>query len=43
MNYVWKDTIETEDKYFAPFFVKQQISIEKGEGAIWDEEGKKIP
>jgi acetylornithine/N-succinyldiaminopimelate aminotransferase len=37
-----KDTIETEDKYFAPFFVKQKISIEKGEGVyVWDEEGRR--
>lgn len=37
-----KDTFEIEDKYFAPFFVKQKISIEKGEGVyVWDEEGRK--
>ncbi|WP_340819346.1 aspartate aminotransferase family protein [Methanolobus sp. WCC4] len=37
-----KDTFETEDKYFAPFFVKQSISIEKGEGVyVWDEEGRR--
>jgi acetylornithine/N-succinyldiaminopimelate aminotransferase len=37
-----KDTFETEDKYFAPFFVKQKISIEKGEGVyVWDEEGRR--
>ncbi len=37
-----KDTFEIEDKYFAPFFVKQKISIEKGEGVyVWDEEGRR--
>ncbi|WP_321429351.1 aspartate aminotransferase family protein [uncultured Methanolobus sp.] len=37
-----KDTIEIENKYFAPFFVKQKISIEKGEGVyVWDEEGRR--
>ncbi|WMW24136.1 aspartate aminotransferase family protein [Methanolobus sediminis] len=37
-----KDTIEIEDKYFAPFFVKQKISIEMGEGVyVWDEEGRR--
>jgi acetylornithine/N-succinyldiaminopimelate aminotransferase len=36
-----KDTFEIEDKYLAPFFVKQKISIEKGDGVfVWDEEGK---
>ena len=36
-----KDTSEIEDKYLAPFFVKQKISIEKGDGVfVWDEEGK---
>jgi acetylornithine/N-succinyldiaminopimelate aminotransferase len=36
-----KETFEIEDKYLAPFFVKQKISIEKGEGIyVWDEEGK---
>ncbi|KAF5436424.1 hypothetical protein C5S36_00235, partial [Candidatus Methanophagaceae archaeon] len=27
-----KDTISVEDKYFAPFFDKTRISIERGEG-----------
>lgn len=37
-----KETFETEDKYLAPFFVKQKISIEKGEGVyVWDEEGRR--
>lgn len=36
-----KITFEIEDKYLPPFFVKQKISIEKGEGIyVWDEEGK---
>jgi acetylornithine/N-succinyldiaminopimelate aminotransferase len=35
-------TIETEDKYSAPFFKKIPISIERGEGVyVWDEEGKR--
>ena len=35
-------TIETEEKYAAPFFKKIPISIERGEGVyVWDEEGKK--
>lgn len=33
-------TIETEDKYFIPFFNKLPLSIERGEGVyVWDEEG----
>jgi acetylornithine/N-succinyldiaminopimelate aminotransferase len=33
-------TIEIEDQGMAPFFVKQKISIERGEGIyVWDEEG----
>ncbi len=33
-------TIETEDQSMAPFFVKQKISIERGDGIyVWDEEG----
>lgn len=36
-----KTTFEIEDKCLPPFFVKQKISIEKGEGVyVWDEEGK---
>lgn len=36
-----KITFEIEDKDLPPFFVKQKISIEKGEGIyVWDEEGK---
>jgi acetylornithine/succinyldiaminopimelate/putrescine aminotransferase len=36
-----KKTFEIEDKCIPPFFVKQKISIEKGEGIyVWDEEGK---
>ena len=35
-------TFEIEDKYMAPFFVKQKISIEKGDGVfVWDEEGNR--
>ena len=34
-----KSTFDVEDKYMAPFFVKQKISIERGEGVfVWDEE-----
>ncbi|MCK5193848.1 MAG: aminotransferase class III-fold pyridoxal phosphate-dependent enzyme, partial [Desulfobulbaceae bacterium] len=34
-----KSTFDIEDKYMAPFFVKQKISIERGEGVfVWDEE-----
>ena len=37
-----KTTFETEDKYMAPFFVKQKVSIERGQGIyVWDEEGNK--
>ncbi len=37
-----KDTFDIEDKYMAPFFVKQKISIERGEGIYaWDEEGNR--
>ena len=37
-----KDTISVEDKYFAPFFDKTRISIERGEGIyVWDENGKR--
>ena len=36
-----KETFDIEDRYLAPFFVKQKVSIEKGEGIyVWDEEGK---
>jgi len=35
-------TFEIEDKYMAPFFVKQKISIDKGDGVfVWDEEGNR--
>ena len=35
-------TFEIEDKYMAPFFVKQKISIEKGDGVfVWDEDGNR--
>ena len=35
-------TFEIEDKYMAPFFVKQKISIDKGDGVfVWDEEGSR--
>lgn len=35
-----KNTFETEDRYMAPFFVKQRISIDRGEGVyVWDEDG----
>jgi acetylornithine/N-succinyldiaminopimelate aminotransferase len=35
-------TVETEDKYFAPFFNKIKISIERGDGVfVYDENGKK--
>lgn len=34
-----KTTFEIEDRYMAPFFAKQQISIERGDGVfVWDEE-----
>jgi len=33
-------TFKTEDQYMAPFFVKQKISIDRGEGVfVWDEAG----
>ena len=36
------NTIETEDKYFVPFFNKLPLSIERGEGIyVWDEEGNR--
>ncbi|RJP84944.1 MAG: aspartate aminotransferase family protein [Desulfobacteraceae bacterium] len=35
-------TFEIEDRYMAPFFPKQKISIERGEGVfVWDEEGRR--
>jgi acetylornithine/N-succinyldiaminopimelate aminotransferase len=37
-----KNTFDIEDKYMAPFFVKQKISIERGERVfVWDEEGNR--
>lgn len=37
-----KETFDIEDRYLAPFFVKQKVSVEKGEGIyVWDEEGKR--
>lgn len=37
-----EDTILVEDKYFAPFFNKIKISIERGEGVyVWDENGRR--
>ena len=37
-----RETIETEDKYFPPFFDKTQISIERGNGVyVWDENDTK--
>lgn len=37
-----KNTIAVEDNYFAPFFDRTNISIERGEGIyVWDENGKK--
>lgn len=36
-----KETFDIEDRYMAPFFVKQKVSVEKGKGIyVWDEEGK---
>jgi acetylornithine/N-succinyldiaminopimelate aminotransferase len=36
-------TFQIEDLYMAPFFDKQRISIERGEGVyVWDEEGKRF-
>jgi len=38
-----KKTIETEDRYFIPFFNKTQISIERGDGIyVFDENGKQF-
>ncbi|MCG6536979.1 MAG: aminotransferase class III-fold pyridoxal phosphate-dependent enzyme, partial [Syntrophales bacterium LBB04] len=35
-------TIKIEDQGMAPFFVKQKISIERGDGIyVWDEEGRR--
>ncbi|MDI9613671.1 MAG: aspartate aminotransferase family protein [Acidobacteriota bacterium] len=35
-----RNTFETEDRYMAPFFIKQKIAIDRGEGVyVWDEEG----
>ncbi len=35
-----KTTFDIEDRYMAPFFIKQRVSIEKGKGVyVWDEEG----
>ncbi len=37
-----KASFEIEDKHMAPFFIKQKISIEKGDGIyVWDEEGNR--
>jgi acetylornithine/N-succinyldiaminopimelate aminotransferase len=37
-----ENTYEIEDQYMAPFFEKQKISIERGEGVyVWDEDGNK--
>jgi acetylornithine/N-succinyldiaminopimelate aminotransferase len=37
-----ENTFKIEDNYMAPFFEKQKISIEKGNGSyVWDEEGKR--
>ncbi|MBW2163689.1 MAG: aspartate aminotransferase family protein [Deltaproteobacteria bacterium] len=37
-----KVTFDMEDKFMAPFFVKQRVSIEKGDGIhVWDEEGNR--
>ncbi|MBN1830477.1 MAG: aminotransferase class III-fold pyridoxal phosphate-dependent enzyme, partial [Deltaproteobacteria bacterium] len=37
-----QNTYEIEDQYMAPFFEKQKISIERGEGVyVWDEDGEK--
>jgi len=36
------DTFQIEDKCMAPFFVKQKVSVERGDGVyVWDEEGNK--
>ena len=35
-----RNTFETEDRYMAPFFIKQKMAIDRGEGVyVWDEEG----
>jgi len=35
-------TFNTEDRHSVPFFVKQKVSIERGQGVyVWDEEGRK--
>lgn len=35
-------TFAIEDQHMAPFFVKQPVSIERGDGVyVWDEEGKR--
>ena len=35
-------TFAIEDQFMAPFFIKQKISIERGEGIyVWDEEGNR--
>jgi acetylornithine/N-succinyldiaminopimelate aminotransferase len=37
-----ENTFEIEDRYIAPFFAKQKISIARGEGVfVWDEEGNR--
>lgn len=37
-----KTTFDLEDTYMAPFFVKQRVSIERGEGIyVWDEDGNR--
>jgi len=37
-----KTTFDIEDQFMAPFFEKQKVSIEKGEGIhVWDEEGNR--
>ena len=37
-----KNTFAIEDEAMAPFFVKQRIAIEKGDGVyVWDEEGNR--
>lgn len=37
-----KETFDIEDRHLAPFFIKQKVSVEKGEGIyVWDEEGNK--
>jgi acetylornithine/N-succinyldiaminopimelate aminotransferase len=37
-----EETIHIEDQGMAPFFVKQSVSIERGEGIyVWDEEGQR--